>query len=112
MGIGRAILALLISLAVAMLPVGGIAASGGISSTSNLATSATDCCDHDSMAIDKMMMKDCQAAAGCASKCFSLFSMNVSSPMIHPPMTEADGLFATEFFRPLEGNPPFRPPRV
>src|SRR5712691_1729507 len=110
--IGRTIFALLICVSVAMLPVaGGIAAPADASSISEVVISAHDCCDHDGMPVDKMM-KDCQAAAGCASKCFSLCGVVFSSPMTHPRVTGAEPSFATENFGSQTGNPPFRPPRV
>lgn len=108
----RVIVALLVALSVAMLPVaGGIAAPASVPSNSKLVTSAHDCCDHDGMPSDDMT-KDCQAAAGCASKCFSLYDGMFASPVPHPPVTRAKASFGTEPFRSQEGNPPFRPPRV
>jgi hypothetical protein len=95
-----------------MLPVaGGIAAPENISSTSKLMTSAHDCCDHVGMPND-YLMKDCQAAAGCASKCFSLFGMVFPRPMIHPAVSGVEVSFASKPFRSQAGSPPFRPPRV
>ena len=110
--IGRTILALLICVSVAMLPVaGGIAAPADASSISEVMISAHDCCDHDGMPVDKMI-KDCQAAAGCASKCFSLYGVIVSSPITHLPVIAADDSLVTKTFRPQIGSLPFRPPRV
>ena len=108
----RTIFVLLVALSVAMLPVaGGIAAPGEIPSASELATSAHDCCDHDGMPADNVM-KDCQAAAGCAAKCFSVCGMIVSSPLSHPQVTGAEPFFETKTFRPQAGIAPFRPPRA
>jgi len=110
--IGRTILALLICVSVAMLPVaGGIAAPADASSISEVVISAHDCCDHDGMPVDNVI-KDCQAAAGCASKCFSVCGVVFSSAIIHPPVTGAEPFFVTKNFRSQTGIPPFRPPRV
>lgn len=113
LSLGRAILALLTGIAIVMLPIaGGIALSTpDTPSSSKLAISAPDCCDHDGMPADNMM-KDCQAAAGCASKCFSLYHIYVSSPTTHPPVTGADTLLVACSFRSQEGSTPFRPPRA
>ena len=108
----RAIIVLLVAFSVAMLPVAaGIAAPEGTHSTSKLVTSAHDCCDHDGMPVDNVI-KDCQAAAGCASKCFSVCGVVFSSAIIHPPVTGAEPFFVTKNFRSQTGIPPFRPPRV
>jgi len=108
----RAIIVLLVAFSVAMLPVAaGIAAPEGTHSTSKLVTSAHDCCDHDGMPVDNVI-KDCQAAAGCASKCFSVCGVVFSSAIIHPPVTGAEPSFVTKNFRSQTGSPPFRPPRV
>src|SRR5260370_12732167 len=96
----RSVIALVVALSVAMLPAaGGIAAPEEIPSASELATSAHDCCDHDGMPADNVM-KDCQAAAGCAAKCFSVCGMVVSSPLSHPQVTGAEPFFETKTFRP------------
>jgi len=108
----RTIIVFLVALSVAMLPLGGsIAAPGDISSNSKLAASAHDCCDHDGVPVDNTM-KDCQAAAGCASKCFSLYDPMFSNPLIHPPVIRADVSLLTETFCSQESSPPFRPPRL
>jgi len=62
----------------------GHAAPEAIPSPSNLVASAHDCCDHDGMPVDNAM-KDCQAAAGCAAKCFSVCGVVFSSAIIHRP---------------------------
>src|SRR5713101_5541671 len=112
MRIGRTISALLIGLAVAMQPLaGGIAAPKGVPSTSQSVTSAHDCCDHDCVPVDNAIT-DCQAAAGCTAKCFSLVGVDFSSPIIHPPVTGAEPPFATKNFRSQTGSAPFRPPRA
>jgi len=113
MPIGRTILAFLVALSVAMLPMtGGFALQkNDVTASEVVVASAHDCCDDEGMPVDHMM-KDCHAAAGCASKCFSLYDAMLSSPIIHPSVTGAELSFAIKIFRPQDGNLPFRPPRV
>ena len=113
MGRLRTIFVLLVIGSVAMLPVAGAVAipNDEIAVSDEVVVSAHDCCDHEGMPAGTMM-KDCQAAAGCTAKCFSVCGVMFSSPMIHPPVTGAEPSFATKTFRSQEGNPPFRPPRV
>ena len=119
MSIGRTILALLVSLSVAMLPA---AAGAGVSAKSphqadmsttedmSMPEDMHDCCpptnpcDH--------AMDNCGSMATCALKCFS-FAGTSASVIVFP------AAFA-KIIAPLEHNPfssqtrapPFRPPRV
>ena len=110
---GRIILTFLVAMSLALLPMAGAFAvpKDEVTASDAVVASALDCCDDEGMPIDHMM-KDCHAAAGCASKCFSVYGAMFSSPMIHPPVTGAEPSFTTKTFRSQEGNPPFRPPRV
>jgi hypothetical protein len=109
----RTIFILLVVLSVAMLPVAGAIAipSDELVVSDEVVVSAHDCCDHEGMPADNTM-RDCHAAAGCATKCFSVCGVIFSNPMIHPPVTGAEPSFPTKTFHSQEGNPPFRPPRV
>jgi hypothetical protein len=108
----RTIVVFLVALSVAMLPLAsGHAAPEAIPSPSNLVASAHDCCDHDGMPVDNAM-KDCQAAAGCAAKCFSVCGVVFSSAIIHPPLAGHESLVATKNLRSQAVSAPFRPPRV
>jgi hypothetical protein len=107
MSIGRTIFVFVLAFSVAVLPVGGgIAAPAA----SELTASTHDCCDHDEMPINKM--KDCQGAAGCVIKCFSVCGVVWSSLIAHPPLTGAALPFVAEAYHSQSGSPPFRPPRV
>jgi len=109
----RTVFITLVARSVALLPVAGAVAvpMDEMTVSDEVVASAHDCCDHEGMPADHLI-KECQASAGCASKCFSLYDPMFSSPMIHPPVAGAEPSFATKAFRSQEGNPPFRPPRV
>jgi hypothetical protein len=111
MSIGRTILTFVLALSVAVLPIGsGFATPAAEPAVAELTMSGHDCCDHDEMPINKM--NDCQAAAGCATKCFSVCGVVLSSPIVHPPLTAMEAPLATETFPSQSGHPPFRPPRA
>jgi hypothetical protein len=111
MSIGRTIVVFVLAFSVAVLPVGGgIAAPAAAPAASELMASTHDCCDHDEMPINKM--KDCQAAAGCVTKCFSVCGVVWSSPIAHPPLTGPALPFVAEAYHSQSASPPFRPPRV
>src|SRR5438876_484455 len=103
MRIGRTILAFLLALSVATLPMAGAFAvpKDEVTASDEVVASTHDCCDHEDMPADHVM-KECHASAGCASKCFSLYDPMFSSPLIHPPVTGAEPSFATETFRSQE----------
>jgi hypothetical protein len=108
----RATVAFLVAFSVAALPLaGGRVAPDAIASPAISVTSAHDCCDHDGMPGDDVM-KDCQAAAGCAAKCFSVCGVFFSSAIIHPPLAGHEFPVATKNLRSQTGSAPFRPPRV
>ena len=124
MRIFRAVLAVLIALSVALgpatagfavaslveVPKAGLASkSSETSKTSQL--SAADCCDHDGMPVDPMS-NNCQAAAGCAAKCFSLYGIMFSAVVLPPDIGEPVPLMATQSLDSHTGTPPFRPPRT
>jgi hypothetical protein len=109
----RTILAFLIALSVALLPVAGSAAFK-LTSHDMTETSANepmhDCCPDKANPCDKAV--DCASMAACTSNCLS-FAGGGSSPFIYlvsiaailPPMENA-------VLRSRTGTPPFRPPRV
>jgi hypothetical protein len=107
---GRAILALLIALAVALLP----AASGaGVKSPAPAGMSAMedmpDCCPHKADPCEEAM-DDCGAMASCALKCFSF--IGTSSIIVFPSIARMTVSFAANPFSSQTGTPPFRPPRA
>jgi uncharacterized protein involved in copper resistance len=121
MRIGRAILALLIALSVAMLPAGaGVTQSpepADMSATDMSATdmSATDmsdmdCCPHKASPCDKAI--DCCTMAACALKCFN-FAGTSSSTIVFPSSFANLAIPFGGGPPPSQtGSPPFRPPRA
>jgi hypothetical protein len=111
MSIGRTILTFVLAFSVAVLPIGGgMTSSAAAPEVSEVTTSAHDCCDHDEMPINKM--KDCQATAGCVTKCFSVCGVVWSIPIAHPPLTGAELPFVAEAYHSQSASAPFRPPRA
>jgi len=120
MAIARTIVAVWVAVSVALLPIaGGMAAVASAPTATAKATvvSMPECCDHDDgMAMDHTSMNDmgneCQANAGCAAKCFSLYTVTFWGPFLHPPVASAEALPLTGHLRSQTSTPPFRPPRV
>ncbi len=120
MSIGRTILALLVSLSVAMLPA---AAGAGVSSKSphqadmsmtedmSMPEDMHDCCPPKANPCDHAM-DDCGSMATCVLKCFSF--AGTSSSFITFPASFAKMIAPLEHnpFSSQTGAPPFRPPRV
>ena len=109
----RTIIVFLLTFSVAMLPMaGGIVAAGEGAAVSEVpVVSAHDCCDHDGMPTAPTM-NDCQAGAGCAAKCFSLFHSPLLAKLLAPPQIESEISFAMKPFYPQPIDLPFRPPRI
>jgi hypothetical protein len=118
MHIVRPILAILVALSLAMAPIAGALAMpvsatlDSIVIASELAvTSAHDCCDQDGIPANRMV-KDCQASAGCFSKCFSFFGVIFSDSGDQPYLGRAEPPFLAKTFRSQTIHPPIPPPRV
>jgi hypothetical protein len=112
MRIGRTILALLVAVSLAMVPIVGAFSMPNeqVPASEPAITSAHHCCDEDTPA--DHAMKDCQAAAGCFAKCFTFYAVEISSPMIHPATGGKESIFADQAVLSPAGSPPFRPPRA
>jgi hypothetical protein len=106
----RIILAVLIAMSVATLPIaGGVAA---IAKTADASMSAPmDDCDHRVMPCHKGMA-DCQSMAACALKCFNFSGTSFSILSFPLVLTDRATAFADGPFHPQTSSPPFRPPRV
>ena len=113
MNVGRTILALLIALAVAMLPAAG---GAGVKSPAPAADVSAmedmpDCCPQKADPCAKVM-DDCAAVATCALKCFS-FAVTSSSIIVFPSAFSSMTIpLAANPFASQPGSPPFRPPRI
>jgi hypothetical protein len=113
MRVGRTILALLVALSLALLPL-----SRPFAMASDETTAATEAvasqdhhCDHDGMPGDRGM-KDCQASADCAAKCANAYAVVFSGVMIPAPIGGMESSFISNPFHSLPASPPYRPPRI
>jgi hypothetical protein len=131
MRIGRTLLAFLVALSLALLPMAGAFALPSDEPTGSdavvtsdhdhcdhaslgsevMVASAHDCCDHQSIPADHMM-KDCNASAGCAAKCFSVVALVFSGVAISSPSDGTESHFISKPFYSQTASPPYRPPRA
>jgi hypothetical protein len=108
MGIGRTILALMIAISVAMLPVAGAFASA----TQSAVGAMSGQCGHDHGSHDGKAVGGALSAAVCAANCFIFVTPVVSAPV--PPIAGAK-IELSLVPRPLllhGGSRLFRPPRA
>ncbi len=110
----RTILAFLIILSVATLPVtsGAVGAlkSADMTETAVMAD-MPDCCPGKINPCDKAM-GDCQSMATCALKCFSFLGTSFSTVAIPLSLASLCHYSAASPLYSRLGSPPFRPPRV
>jgi hypothetical protein len=113
MRIGRTILTFLVALSLAMAPAAGVFAmqKDEVTASNVVVASAHDCCDDEGMPADHVM-KDCQASAGCATKCFNVYGELFSSATMVPPIGGTEAPFVSKPFYSQTTSPPFRPPRA
>jgi hypothetical protein len=113
MRIGRTIVTFLVALSLTMAPVAGAFAlqMSELTASTEVVASAHDCCDDEGMPADHMM-KDCQASAGCAAKCFSFYALEFSSATFPSPIGGTKSYSASNALWSQTGSPPFRPPRI
>ena len=110
----RFIISLMVALSVVLLPILGSAAyAASISSPSKsveVAMSSHDCCEDGIPA--GALMHDCQAAAGCASKCFNFYAPLPPAIAHRPPKLDVQPSLVIESLHSLHSSGPFRPPRA
>jgi len=131
MRIGRTILAFLVAVSLALLPMAGAFAlpndeptvSDAVVASAHddcdhesmtsevVVASVHDCCNHQSVPADHMM-KDCNASAGCAAKCFSVVALVFSGVAILSPSDGTESHFISKPFYSQTASPPYRPPRA
>ena len=110
MAIARVILAFLISLSVAMLPVAAGASLNSKAADVSVSQPMDDGCPH-SADPSKKAADDC--ASMCALKCFNFYGPAVSVPAFLPIGTgSVVPLLASQTPRSQVAGTPFRPPRV
>ena len=113
MAFARTIVAFLVALSLATLPLAGAFAvpKDEVTAPEVAAVQMHDCCDPEDMPPGSPM-KACQASAGCAAKCFSFFAIALAGATIFPLARGTDSLFASDPVRAQSASPPFRPPRA
>ena len=116
MRIGRTIVAVLVALAVAMLPTATGFASGAMTAMEISASPAMPDCDHHHNAPGgktQKSMDDCASMAGCALKCFN-FTGTILAGIAYSSSASAalKPVHASNIFASQMGSPPFRPPRA
>ena len=112
MSIARTILALLIALSVALLPVAG---SAGLASKSAdmiemSAMEDMDCCPHKANPCDRM--GGCASMAACALHCFTFAVSSAPLPFVGLTLADNMPVLQDDNVPSQSGSPPFRPPRV
>ena len=109
MSIARTILAFLIALSVATLPVAGVAAVNKQMVGPAVSEPMHDCCPSDAVPCDKAI-GDCTSMAACALNCFN-FAGGYFVELVFPlALTDRTPSLAVDAFRGQAASPPFRPP--
>src|SRR5262245_17281804 len=113
MRIGRTILAALVALSLALLPMAGAFAVPRDEPMASdvVVASAHDCCDHESTPADQVM-KECLASGGCTAKCFNFYAVVFSGVTIPSPISGMESFFVSNPFYSQTASPPYRPPRA
>jgi len=125
---GRTILAFLVALSLAMLPMAGVFVACGDEAMasdvvvapahgcdheaidSDVVASTHDYCDHGSMPADHAM-KECPASAACIAKCCNFYAVLFSETAVPSPIGGTESHFVNNPFYSQTGSPPYRPPR-
>jgi predicted lipoprotein with Yx(FWY)xxD motif len=113
MRVGRTVVAFLVALSLAMLPMSRLSAmaSDQASAATEVVESQDHHCDHDGMPINHAM-KDCQASADCAAKCANAYAVVFAGVIIPAPIGGMESSFVSNPFDSLPAHPPYRPPRI
>ncbi|MGQ0673152.1 MAG: hypothetical protein ACT4N2_09780 [Hyphomicrobium sp.] len=109
----RTVMAVLVALTLAFMPVASMAMAKSCAMTTAMtADNAADCPCHDSM-LDCGTMPQCQTAGGCASQCFT-FSCGVLPGLTGQlaPDRDASKTAASQQPPSLSIKPPAPPPRA
>ena len=113
MGIARTILALVVAVAVAVLPTAGGAAFK-LKSADTVEMTASepmhDCCPDQAAPCDKSA-RDCMSMAACAVHSFNFATVSFSSLTLPSGHLDRVPLLASAALRSHAVGPPFRPPR-
>jgi hypothetical protein len=113
--IGKAILAMIIALSVAILPATAGFAAGGNTAEVSASALAPDCDQrHDIPNNTTQKSTDgCDSMAGCALKCFTASIVGISGlTFSSSPSVAVEPVRMESKVTSRIGNPPFRPPRA
>jgi ABC-type taurine transport system substrate-binding protein len=111
---GHAILATLIALSVALLPIAASIAVSSKAAAAMVTASVPDCDHHrDAPADTSQKTADgCDSMAGCALKCFNITQVGFSTlTLASSPSVAIEPIWLENKLASQMGSPPFRPPR-
>jgi hypothetical protein len=110
---GRTILAFLVALSLAMLPMSRVFAmtNADTAAANEMVAQQHHHCDHDAMPTDHGMT-DGQAWADCAAKCANAYAVVFFGAIIPSPVGGMESSFFSNPFHSQPASPPFRPPRI
>ena len=113
MRLGRTIVALLVALSVAVLPLAGGAAAVHESVEFSVVEPIHDFCDHGSPCDEaSKAVNDCTSVAACAVKCFIYAGTVLPNLVVVRLGSSLDPIRDSDLAVSQIGNPPFRPPRA
>ena len=113
MRLGRTIVALLVALTVAVLPLAGGPAAALDSVEFSAVEPMHNCCDHGSPCDEtSKAVIDCASMAACAVKCFSYAGTVLPNAVVVRLGSSLDPVRDSDLVASQIGNPPFRPPRA
>ncbi len=117
MSAGRIMIAIIVAVSVAILPVAGVAASDvksadmSVTHDMSAAHDMSDCCPPQTAPCDKAI-DDCGCMAVCAGNCFSILGTAFSNLVFPIALAETMPSLASQTSGLQTSNLPFRPPRV
>ena len=112
--IGKAILATVVALSVAILPMTASFAAASKAVATSVSAAVPDCDHHRDLPRDTTPKNTdgCDSMAGCALKCFTTTVVGFSSvTFIMSTGTAIEQIRASDNISSQMGSPPFRPPR-
>ena len=113
MRLGRTIVALLVALSVAIIPLAGGARAVLDSVEFSAVEPIHDCCDHGSPCDEAAKaVNDCASVAACAVKCFNYAVTVLPNVVVVRRGSSLDPIRDSGLVVAQIGNPPFRPPRA
>ena len=111
---GRTILATLIALSVALLPIAASIVVSGKAASASVTVSVPDCIHHRDapVAPSQKTTDGCDAMAACALHCFNMTQVGFSTlTLASSPSVAIEPILRENKLASQLGSPPFRPPR-